>query len=825
MTRATALCTTVALLAAGTVSAQAQGLSDRAERNWQAIENFCMDCHNFEEWAGGVAFDTMDPAEIPHDAEIWEETIRKLRGGLMPPAGEPRPENAHALEIAAWLEETIDQAASEGVTIAHVGHVPMRRLNRREYEYAIRDLLDLEVDATALLPADDIRGGYDNIAAALQVSPTFIDQYLNAARTVAHNAIGDRRPIPIMETYGNVADMIISLPPRGTDGTGTQQRHNPAMPFGTRGGVSVLHTFMADGEYELTIGDLALAREVPNMEFEHTLIALLNGEEFYRTTIGGEADHKWIDQILDDAVASVNERLRGIRFHAPAGQHTVSVTFQKRSFAESDERSRTLALEGGQSRVPAIHAMQIRGPLEVTGMSSTPSREKIFICYPETVSEEAACAERILANLAERAFRRPVNDADVRELMGFYESSRENSDFEAGVRDALSAILVSPHFIYRAEEGLVDDDVRRVNDFELASRLSFFIWSSLPDQELLDLAAENRLSEPEILAAQIGRMLADERAKALVADFAGQWLHLDRLDEINPNFGLFRYASGRLDPRPLYREELNLFIDSVLRSDQSVVRLLDADYTFVNERLAMLYGLEGVKGSRFRKVQLDESSGRFGLLGKGAILTLTANPNRTSPVLRGAWILERVLGTPPSEPPPGVETFPENRPGQQALTVRERLEMHANNPGCYGCHGMMDPLGLALENFNAIGQFRTFEADTQEAIDTMGVLPTGEAITGPKDLVDALVERTDMFVQTMTENLMTYALGRIIDYRDMPAVRQVVRRAAEEDYRFEAIVREVVFSDAFMKREAYRPSADAAERQHAAQETAVQTSN
>jgi hypothetical protein len=377
---------------------------------------------------------------------------------------------------------------------------------------------------------------------------------------------------------------------------------------------------------------------------------------------------------------------------------------------------------------------------------------------------------------------------------------------------------VSPHFIYLAEDDRPGEERWRVSDFELASRLSFFLWSSLPDDELLVLAKEGRLRDPAVLEQQVSRMLDDERSKTLVDDFAAQWLNLARLDEIDPDSRLFRYASGRLDPRRMFKQELSLFVDSVLRSDQSVLRLLDADYTFLNERLAMHYGIEDVKGSRFRRVQLDDPA-RHGLLGKGAILMQTANPNRTSPVLRGAWILDRILGTPPAEPPPGVETFPENRAGQPALTVRERLEQHAANPSCHGCHGVMDPLGLALENFNTLGQFREYDPETLTTIDSSGVLPDGSIINGPADLTAALMARSEMFVQTLTENLMTYALGRAVDYRDMPTVRRVVRLAAEEDYRFEAIVRGIVLSDAFLHRENPDTSSADAEAQHAARRT------
>ena len=778
------------VVACGALSTVPVIAAEHAE--WEVVERYCFECHNSEDWAGKVAFDLITGDTVASEPKVFEAAIRKLRGGLMPPPGAERPDPESVNALASWFETTLDSAAAEPLPT----RIPLRRLNRREYSYAIRDLLGMNIDVGKLLPADDLKDGYDNNADALQVSPAFIDQYLNAARTIAHDAVGDRRPIPIMETYGNVADMIISLPPRGTPGTGTQQRHNEGMPFGTRGGMSVEHNFLADGEYELTIGDLALAREVPNMEFENTVVALLDGVEFFRTNIGGEADHKAIDQIQDDAVAAINELLRGIRFNATAGQHTVTVTFVQRSFAESDELARIPALEGGQDRVHAIHALQVRGPLEVTGMSDSATRRHIFVCYPKESAEESACAAQIIVNLAERAFRRPLTEEDLNALTSFYDQSRQTQDFEASVRDALSAILVSPHFIYRAEAGLTDGDTQQISDFELASRLSFFLWSSLPDAELLTLANAGELHEPEALQAQIKRMLADERSRALVDDFAAQWLNLAKLDEIAPDRALFRTASGFLDPRPMFREELALFIDSILRSDQPVTRLLDADYTYLNERLAMHYGIQDVKGSRFRKVQLTDNS-RHGLLGKGAILMLTANPNRTAPVLRGARILKHILGTPPADPPPNVEAFPENAPGQVAKTVRERLAQHASNPSCYGCHGVMDPLGLALENFDTVGEFRSHDPVTMTAIDASGVLPDGTSISGMQDLRQALVARSDMFVQTLTENLMIYALGRPVDYRDMPTVREIVRKAAADDYRFESIVYNIVSADAF----------------------------
>jgi mono/diheme cytochrome c family protein len=775
------------------------------------VDQYCMGCHSDRLKSGGLALSVLN-LDAPHadaqSAEIAEKVIRKLRGGLMPPGTARRPDAHATAEFVSWLENKVDTASTE----SKPGRVALRRLNRREYGYAIRDLLGLDIDATAWLPDDNVKGNFDNNAAALQVSPNFVDQYVYAARAVAQEAIGNSKAPAETTTYGDPANMVISLPPQGEPGTGRQQHHIEGMPLGTRGGFIVEHNFPADGEYELTIGDMALAREVPRMEFENTVIALLDGKEFYRTNIGGEADHKAIDQTLDPAVAAINGRLRKIRFRTTQGQHKLAITFVHRSFAESDERIRTIALEGGQERVQAAHALQIRGPLSVTGLSASASRSKIFICSASAKasarqaaaadSSEGGCARKIVENLARHAFRRPVSAEDVNPLMAFYKSGYASGGFEGGVRDALSAILASPQFLYRAEAGVGTGATRTLTDLELASRLSFFLWSSLPDEELLKLAAESRLSKPDVLAAQVSRMLADPRAKTLSDDFAFQWLHLSKLDEITPDRTQFPQASRLLDPRGMFKEELRLFVDSVLRSDRSVYGLLTADYTFLNERLAMHYGIETVKGSHFRKVTLDNPT-RRGLLGKGAILMLTAYPNRTSPPVRGAWILDRLLGAPPPEPPLNVPSFPENKRGQPPKTLRARLEQHRANPTCGACHGAMDPLGLALENFNAVGQFRVNDPDTLTPIDATGQLPDGTKISGLDDLRQALVSRPDhQFVQALTENVMTYALGRSLDFHDMPTVRRIVRQAAADDYRFRSIVLGVISSDAFRKKEA-----------------------
>lgn len=780
--------------AAGIVAAAAFMRTQRESpaEQWAVVETYCVDCHNDIDFAGDRDFTALSFDHVAADAEVWETAIRKLRAGYMPPAGSPRPETEVLTGLADWLAEEIDAEAAAPPP----GRVALRRLNRREYEYAIRDLLGLNVDAAELLPEDNVEGFFDNNGDALEVSPAFIDQYIFAARELAIRALGDLDAPPVTTTYGDIANMVISLNPRGAEGTGQQQHYIEGMPLGTRGGFMVEHNFPADGIYELTIGDMALAREVPKMEFENTVVALLDGEEFYRTNIGGEPDHKAIDQLLDPAVEEINGRLRKIPFAATQGQHTLAVTFVRRSYAESDERTRTTALEGGQTRIQAAHAMQIRGPIQVTGLGSSPSRDKVFVCYPESDAAAEPCATEIVADLAGRAFRRPPTDEDMVSLMALYENGASQGGFEAGIRDALSAVLASPHFLYRAETG---SDEGRLSDTELASRLSFFLWGSLPDQELLDLAAASQLSDRSTLAAQVERMLDDPRAISLVDDFTFQWLDLAKLDELVPDRS-FSHASGLYDQRELMKQELRLFIDSVLRSNRSVLELMTADHTYLNERLAMHYGIETVKGGRFREVTLDEPA-RYGLLGKGAILSLTAYPNRTSPVLRGSWILERLYGAPVPEPPPDIPDLPQAGRGEEAKTLRERLEQHRDNPTCFSCHGVMDPLGFALENFNAVGQYRAFDDDTGKPIDASGQFPDGALVSGPESLREAIVADPEIFVQTLTESLLTYALGRSLDYRDMPAVRAIVSGARNDDYSFESIVLGVVESDAFRKRE------------------------
>ena len=757
------------------------------------VDRYCIGCHNARAKIGGIAFDTLNRADLGHDAATWEEAIRRLRGHYMPPSSAKQPSEAERQQLIGYLEAHLDQAANAGFNPATV---PLRRLNRREYANSVRDLIGLDIDPAEWLPQDPLKGDFDTDAASLQFTPNFLDQSLAAARALSLQAVGDPKAPPIDTTYGNIANMIISLPPRPTSGAGNQEKYKDGMPFGTRGGMVEEHVFPADGEYVLTIGDMALAREVPKLEFENTVIALLDGKEFYRTVVGGEQDHKLIDQKLDDGVFKVNSRLRDIHFKATAGQHKIAVTFLRRSYAESDERVRPNTIDGGQQRVNAVHAFQVKGPIKVTGLSDSPSRQLIFICKPASAAEEEPCARKIVANLAERAFRRPVTDADLRPLMVFYDKGRKADSFDSGVRDSVAAILASPYFLYRAEAA--SDHARGLTDLELASRLSFFLWSSVPDKELLTLAENNQLSKPAVLDAQVHRMLRDPRAKSLTTGFAFQWLNVAKLDTITPSAALFSYASGVYDPRPMFKTELEMFVDSILRSDRSVVDLLTADHTYINEQIALIYGIEDVKGGGFRKVVLKDPM-RHGLLGKGAVLMLTANPNRTAPVLRGAWILDRVLGTPPNNPPPGVPALSETK-ADKPTTVRGLVELHRRNPTCAMCHSVMDPLGFSLENFDTVGAFHTIDPQSRQPIDTAAVMPDGTKMAGPADLAKVLASHGDQFANTIVQRLMTYAVGRPVDYHDMPTVRRITREAAAKNYTFESIVLGVVNSDAFRKR-------------------------
>ena len=750
------------------------------------LDQYCVACHNQRTKTANVAFDTMDLAHLGADAEVWEEVVRKLRGGMMPPPGVRRPAQATVDGMVSWLERSLDQAAAEN---PNPGRVALHRLNRAEYANAIDELLGLRIDAAALLPQDDEADGFDNVASALKVSPSFLDQYISAARVVSTRAIGNPAPKPGSATY---------RPARGTD----QGARVDGLPLGTRGGLLAEHLFPADGDYKLNISGLATAGYVRGMEYRHTLVVTLDGAKVFEGHIGGEDDMKAIDQLQAPAVAAVNGRFQNIPVKVTAGPHKVAVTFIARSYAESDEVLHAFKPGAGEERIPRVGSLEVVGPFNPAGISDTPSRARVFVCRPSGAREEVPCATKIFSSFARRAFRRPVTDRDLEAPLGFFKNAREAGDFDTAVRDGLTAILASPKFLFRAERlpgNVTAGSIYRISDLDLASRLSFFLSGRQPDDALLAVAEQGRLGDAKVLDAQVRRLLADPKSTSLVTSFAFQWLKVRGIDNIDPDATVFPNFDDGL--REAFRREIELFVDSILRGDKSVLDLLTADYTFVNERLALHYGIPNVRGERFRRVTLADAN-RWGLLGKGSVLLTTSYANRTAPVLRGAWILENILGTPPAAPPPDVEGFKENKDGEKARSVRAIMEQHRAKPACNACHAVMDPLGFSLENFDAIGEWRSQDRYAGTPIDASGTLVDGTPVNSPADLRKALMRRPEQFVQTLTEKLMTYALGRSVEYYDMPAVRAIVRDTARDNYRFSSIVMGIVKSAPFQMRKA-----------------------
>jgi len=794
------------LLSSGLLQAQTQDFAamTNADEQWELLNEYCTDCHNFEDYSGGLDFTTMFVDEVPQNAAVWEKAILKLRGRMMPPAGQEKPDESARVSFINWLESYLDEAAEKS-PVYH--SAPLHRLNRKEYSNAIRDLTTIEINPADILPEDNSLEGFDNIAEALNVTPAFINQYVLAARSIMEQAIGDKTPATGSTMYFPDEDLPIRM-----QGGGSQQQHIEGLPLGTRGGMLINHWFPADGEYQINVGDFNLYAWMFNIEFENTMIVTIDGEKVYQTVVGGKDDRTALD--LDQAAPmdDINGRTKNIPFTTTAGPHKVGVTFIRRTFAESDDRLEPPIPGTIQDRILSIPSVEIRGPFNPTGISATPSRDRIFTCYPETNAQEESCADQIIREFATLAYRRPLTEADMAPLQDFYELGYATGGFEEGIRRALTRALASPNFLYRssdAPESLAPGEIYALNDLELASRLSFFLWSSIPDQELLDLAIAGELAEPAILNQQIDRMIADPRSSTLASNFAYQWLHLSKLDEINPDGAIYPYAFGAGDLRPDFKKEIELFVDSVIKEDQSVLSLLDANYSYLNERLALHYGIRNVKGNRYRRVEIQDPT-RWGLLGKGGVLMTSAYPNRTSPVLRGAWILENIMGTPPPVPPPDVEDLAENEAGQPASTVRERLERHRANPTCNACHAVLDPLGFALENFDAVGHWRNIDRYSRDPIDSTGVLPSGEEVAGPIDLRNALLSEPDMFARTVTTRLMTYALGRPVEATDMPEVRRLVNEAASQDYRFSTLIKGIIGSPAFR----YAKVPDSADAEH-----------
>jgi mono/diheme cytochrome c family protein len=772
---------------AGPPAGQAQ---DPAGAQLATIKQYCVGCHNDKAKTGGVSFEGITADSVAKDPELFEKAVRKLRGRVMPPPGAKQPDGKAVDSLVAWLDDSLDKVPSQ----AHItDQVVLHRLNRKEYENAVRDLLAVDVNGAELLPQDDTAQGYDNIAAALQVSPSFIEQYVIAARNVAIKALGKGDSRPQGWTF--------------KAGSGNQLTHVPGMPLGTRGGILARVDLPADGEYRINIADMATHIWGNGMEYQNPLVVTLDNKIVYQTVIGGEEDSKLYDQVQSGALDRVNARLKNIKFQAAAGPHKIGVTFRRQSFAESDDQLQMFAPGGGQDRSYRVSSFQLLGPFDATGLSSTPSRNRIFTCDPakDKTKTPEVCARDILPALAKRAYRRPVTNDDVSEIMEYYADGFKEGGFESGIRAGITGILASPFFLYRGERvpaGLKPGEKYTISDLELASKLSFFLWNSIPDEQLLDLAAKKKLSEPLTLAKQVQRMLADPRSSTLASNFLFQWLDMKRLDDVIPDNDVFPYASGRMDPRPDFRTELTLFADSIFREDRNVVDLLRASHTYLNERVALHYGITDVKGDEFRRVELKDSV-RWGLLGKGAILMAAAYPNRTSPVLRGKFILANLQGVPPATPPPNVPTLDDKDIGTtKALTVRQLMARHRASPACSSCHSVMDPLGFALENFDATGMWRDKDRFAGTPIDSAGELPDGTQLKGPDDLRNALLRHPEQFVQTFVDGLLTYAMGRTREYYDMPAIRRIVRDTRASDYKFSAIVQAVVNSEQFRMRRA-----------------------
>ena len=718
------------------------------------LEAYCVTCHNATLRSGDLDLDALDLDRVGDDAETWERVVRKLRTGMMPPGGARRPDRAALDAFAAGLEDALDGAAS---LRPNPGAPVLHRLNRAEYANAVRDLLDLPVDAAVLLPADDSSNGFDNVAAALNVSPALMQAYVAAAGKISRLAVGDATISPARTTY---------RPARGL----SQDNHIEGLGLGTRGGMAVEHVFPLDAEYVFDIGRSGGGFGQPTTGGTEAVEISIDGE---RVTLAGP------------------DGLRGIRLRVAAGPRRVAAAVvSTRSAVGVDDLYSRLAVS------PGVASLSIFGPFDATGPGDTPSRRRIFTCRPDAEAEEAACAMEILGALARRAFRRPVDGADpkLETLMAFFESGRELRGFETGIQYGLARILVDPEFTFRFEvepSGLADGDVYALDGLELAARLSFFLWSSVPDAQLLDAAAAGRLADPEVLEAEARRMLADARSGALVENFASQWLLLRQLDTATPASNDF---DGNL--RRAFRLETEMLFESILREDRSILDLVDADYTFIDERLARHYGIPNVRGSRFRRVTVDDPD-RRGVLGHGSVLTVTSAVNRTSPVKRGHWILENLLGARVPLPPPGVESNLDESTaaGPEPASMRRRLERHRADPACAACHAIMDPIGFALENFDSVCKWR--DADGGDPVDARGELVDGTHIDGPASLRRALLDRKDAFAAVAAEKLLTYALGRTVDYTDMPTVRSIVRVAASDDYRFSSLVLGVVGSDAF----------------------------
>ncbi len=784
-----------------------------AESQRALLDRYCVTCHNQRLRTGGLALDALDLSRVGDAPAIWERVVLKLRGGMMPPAGRPRPDRQTYDGLRAWLEAELDRAAAARL---EPGRVPTHRLNRAEYANAVRDLLALEVDAAALLPADDTGHGFDNLAGTLALSPVLMERYLSAARRISRLAVGDPAIGP------GFTSQVYAVPITMEQ----NDRMSEDLPFGSRAGLAVRHRFPLDGEYLVAIRlKRSVYEYIVNLDEAHDLDLRIDGRRVARFTVGGTAPGKpapvtfsgtfvaagaaeYPSQDWDDYRTGADADLV-VRVPVRAGTRVVGVSFVARSWEQEGVLQPPLREYGAtvtettdtspRPEGPGVESVAIDGPYAASGPGQTASRARIFVCRPGRRAGDEDCAREILATLARRAWRRPVDDADLAPLLGFYRAGRETDGFEAGIRMALERLLIDPEFLFRIERDPADappGTPYRLSDLELASRLSFFLWSSIPDDDLLDAAIGGRLSDPVERERQVRRMLADARSRALVDNFAGQWLSLRSVEGIAPDPNLFPDFDENL--REALRQETERFVESHLREDRSVVDLLRADHSFLNERLARHYGIPGVTGSHYRRVKLPDGP-RGGLLGHGSILAATSYGNRTSPVLRAKWLLENILGTPPAPPPPDIPPLPARGEAGEPRTVRERLARHRRNAACAVCHAPMDPLGFALENFDAVGAWRTRDAGLP--VDASAVLADGTtSFDGPAGLRRVLLDRSEQFVETVAEKLLTYALGRGIEHYDRPVVRAIAGAAAEDDYRWSSLILGIVESTPFRMR-------------------------
>jgi hypothetical protein len=750
------------------------------------LNQYCVTCHNNRLKTGGLTLESLDVERLGDHAALWEKVVRKLRTGSMPPPTARRPDQAGYDRLVGALESGLDHAAA---IHPNPGRPLIHRMNRSEYKNAIRDLLALDVNVGSLLPPDDSAFGFDNIADMLGVSPALLERYLNAAEEISALAVGDRDISPGSDSFRIRQDL-------------SQDQHIDGLPLGTVGGALIRYTFPLDGEYVISAKLFRTnLNAIRGLEYEQQLEITVDGQRVHLAPVGGAADVLITGQNPTNASDVIDSRLQA-RVPVKAGPRTVVVTFLQKSPALTTVRLqpylRSSADTFDSTGRPHLETVTIAGPYKAGGPGDTPSRRRIFVCRPASRSDELPCAKTILTTIARRAYRRPLTADDIQPLMKFFVEGRRGGTFDTGVQAGLQRILATPKFVFRIERdpaGAVPGVPYRISDIDLASRLSFFLWSSIPDDELLTLAAQGRLHAPPVLEHQVRRMLADSKSAALVSNFAGQWLQVRNLRNMAPNANEFPDFDDNL--RQAFQKEMELFFESIIREDRNVIDLMTADYTFVNERLAQHYGIPNVHGEQFRRVTLTDES-RRGLLGKGSMLLVTSHADRTSPVVRGKWILENILGTPPPAPPGNVPPLKENEDGKKPLTLRAKMEEHRANPVCAGCHKVMDPIGFTLENFDAVGSYRAREAGAP--VDASGQWVDGTTVDSIVTLRRAIMKRPDVFVRTMTEKLLTYALGRGLEASDMPAVRAIVRSADSEGDRMSALVMGVVNSEPFQKR-------------------------